>query len=123
MRRALAGAFDVVCVLVFVAIGRASHADGVTVAGMAGTSWPCLVGAGVGWVCGRAWRHPGEPAPTGIIIWVTCVGVGMAARVVSGQGIAFAFVLVALTFLGMEFLGWRYMFVAASARRVRTDQS
>jgi hypothetical protein len=114
MCRAVAGALDATCIFLFVAIGRASQAHGLTIAGMASTSWPFLFGAGAGWVYGRVWRRPGEPAPTGTIIWVTCVGVGMAARMVWGQGTAFAFVLVALAFLGAEVLGWRFIYVVAS---------
>jgi hypothetical protein len=117
MQRVQAGAIDAVCILVFVAIGRSSHSDGVTLAGMASTSWPFLVGAAVGWAAIRAWRQPMEMAPTGVTIWISCVAVGMVLRVVSGQGTAFAFVLVALAFLGMEILGWRALArVGASLR-------
>ena len=96
-----------VCVLVFVVIGRSSHADGVTVAGVASTSWPFLVGAVAGWTTVRAWRRPMAIVPTGVVVWIACVTVGMVLRVVAGQGTAAAFVAVALAFLGMELLGWR----------------
>ena len=46
---------DVVCVLVFCALGRRSHAEGVTVSGVAQTAWPFLVGAAVGWLLSRGW--------------------------------------------------------------------
>lgn len=105
--RAAAGALDVASVLVFVAIGRTAHTDGVTVAGMASTSWPFLAGAGVGWLVVRAWRRPLEIIPTGLVVWLSCVAIGMILRVVSGQGTAVAFIAVALAFLGMELLGWR----------------
>ncbi len=36
----LAACLDLECSLVFVAIGRSVHARGVTLAGMASTSWP-----------------------------------------------------------------------------------
>ena len=96
-----------VAVLVFVAIGRSSHADGVTLSGMASTSWPFLVGLAAGWVAARAWRRPLELAPTAVLVWLTCVAVGMVLRVVAGQGTALAFVAVALAFCGLELLGWR----------------
>ncbi len=35
---------DAVCVLVFCAIGRRSHAEGITIAGVAETAWPFLTG-------------------------------------------------------------------------------
>jgi len=99
----------VVAVLVFVAIGRASHAHGDTVAGTAGTAWPFLAGLGAGWIVARAWLRPLALVPTALIVWVSCVAVGMLLRVVSGQGTAVAFVAVALGFLGLELLGWRVL--------------
>ena len=112
---------DAVCILVFVAIGRSSHSDGVTLGGMASTSWPFLAGAAIGWVVVRAWRRPMEIAPTGVVIWLACVAVGMVLRVLSGQGTAAAFVVVALAFLGLEILGWRG--VARARALVRHSRS
>jgi FtsH-binding integral membrane protein len=115
---AVAVALDVISVLVFVAIGRSSHAHGVTPAGVAGTSWPFLVGLAAGWVAARAWRHPLELAPTSVVVWLSCVAVGMVLRVVAGQGTAAAFVAVALAFCGLELLGWRAL-ARGWARRQR----
>ena len=39
---------DVACVLVFCAVGRRSHDEGLNVAGIATTAWPFLSGTGVG---------------------------------------------------------------------------
>ena len=48
-------------------------------------------------IVSKAWRDPlGYSA---IAVWISTVAVGMALRVVTGQGIAFLFVLVALAFL------------------------
>ena len=106
---ALAGVLDVAAVLTFVAIGRSSHQHGITAAGMASTSWPFLAGLAAGWTVARAWRRPLEIGPTAVIVWLSCVVVGMALRVVAGQGTAVAFIAVALVFLGLELLGWRAM--------------
>lgn len=65
-RRALAGlAADVVAVLVFCAVGRRSHAEGLSVTGLAATAWPFLTGTGIGWVLARGWRRPTALAPRG----------------------------------------------------------
>jgi Protein of unknown function (DUF3054) len=98
---------DCCCVLLFVIIGRASHAKGESLAGIASTAWPFLAGLGCGWLATRAWRRPFGLAPAGVGAWVGAVAVGMALRVASGQGTAFAFILVALAFLGLFLLGWR----------------
>jgi hypothetical protein len=114
-------AADLCCVLVFVLIGRASHTKGETLGGIASTAWPFLAGLGIGWLATRAWRRPVSLAPAGVSAWLGTVAVGMVLRVVSGQGTAFAFVLVALAFLGLFLLGWRmavrWVTAIATARR------
>jgi FtsH-binding integral membrane protein len=95
------------CVLVFVIIGRASHTKGESLAGLASTSWPFLAGLAAGWLAVRAWRRPLGLFPAGVGAWLGAVAVGMVLRVVSGQGTAAAFVVVALAFLGLFLLGWR----------------
>jgi hypothetical protein len=96
---------DVVAVLVFVGIGRASHEEALSLSGFAGTAWPFLVGLGVGWVVTRG-RVEGV-WPAGVVVWLATVVVGMVLRVLSGQGTAVAFVVVATVFLGVVLVGWR----------------
>jgi hypothetical protein len=103
----LAVLLDICCVLVFVVIGRASHTQGETAGGIASTSWPFLAGLAVGWAASRGWRRPLALRPAGLTIWLCTVAIGMALRVVAGQGTAVAFVGVALAFLGLFLLGWR----------------
>jgi len=98
---------DVVCVLVFCAIGRRSHAEGITVGGVAQTAWPFLSGTAAGWLAARAWRRPASLAPTGIVIWVFTVAIGMLLRKVTSQGTAFSFVVVASLSTAILLLGWR----------------
>jgi Protein of unknown function (DUF3054) len=98
---------DVCCVLAFVIIGRANHAKGESLGGIASTSWPFLCGLAAGWVASRAWRRPLALLPAGLAAWLCTVALGMILRVVSGQGTAVAFILVALAFLGLFLLGWR----------------
>ncbi|HEY3879234.1 MAG TPA: DUF3054 domain-containing protein [Trebonia sp.] len=103
----IAAVLDVGCVLIFVVIGRASHVQGESLAGIASTSWPFLCGLAAGWAAARAWRRPLRVRPEGITLWLCTVAVGMILRVVSGQGTAAAFIVVALAFLGLFLLGWR----------------
>jgi hypothetical protein len=114
----LAVILDLCCVLAFVIIGRASHARGESVAGIASTAWPFLAGLLGGWLGTRAWRRPLALVPSGLGAWLGAVGLGMVLRVVAGQGTAVAFVLVALAFLGLFLLGWRVA-AAALIRRPR----
>jgi hypothetical protein len=112
-----AGLADVGCVLAFVVIGRASHARGESLGGIASTAWPFLAGLACGWLAVRAWRRPAGLFPAGVGAWLGTVAAGMVLRVVSGQGTAVAFVGVALAFLGLFLLGWRLAVEAVRLRR------
>ena len=103
----LAGIVDCCCVLAFVIIGRARHADGESLGGIASTAWPFLAGLFGGWLAARAWRRPLAIVPAGLGAWLGAAGLGMVLRVAAGQGTAVAFVGVALAFLGLFLLGWR----------------
>ncbi|MEU5988405.1 DUF3054 domain-containing protein [Spirillospora sp. NPDC047418] len=116
MRNLVGGVVDVCCVLVFVAIGRASHEEAASLSGYATTAWPFLVGLAVGWGALRAWRRADALVPVGVGVWLCAAGVGMLLRVVSGQGTAFAFVIVAFLFLGGTLLGWRALARVAGGR-------
>jgi Protein of unknown function (DUF3054) len=107
VRPAAAAGLDVACVLAFVAIGRASHHDGESLAGLAGTAWPFLAGLALGLLAARAWRRPAALVPAGLGAWLGAAGLGMLLRVLAGQGTAPAFIGVALAFLGLFLLGWR----------------
>jgi hypothetical protein len=104
---ALAFAADVICVVVFCAIGRRSHAEGLTVAGVAETAWPFLTGTVIGWLLARGWRRPLAIAPTGLAVWVCTVVIGMLLRRAISQGVAVSFVVVASTVTALLLLGWR----------------
>jgi hypothetical protein len=107
MRAALSLLADMCCVLAFVVIGRASHSDGETLAGIASTAWPFLAGLVAGEVATMGWLRPFALLPTGVGVWLFTVAVGQVLRVVAGQGTALAFIVVSLLFLGLFLLGWR----------------
>ena len=107
VRAALALLADACCVLAFVVIGRASHSDGETLAGVASTAWPFLAGLACGELAARAWRQPLALVPSGVGAWLGAAVVGQGLRVLAGQGTAPAFIVVSLVFLGLFLLGWR----------------
>jgi peptidoglycan/LPS O-acetylase OafA/YrhL len=89
---------DLVALVAFVVIGRASHHHGETLSGFVSTAWPFAVGILAGWLVST--RRALSAARTGAVVCVVTVAVGMVLRVVAGQGTAVAFVVVALVFLG-----------------------
>jgi len=106
---------DALAVVLFAAIGRASHGEELSVGGLAGTAWPFLVAVVVGWVLasrlggGSWWRE-------GLITWAATVGLGMALRVLAGQGAAPGFVVVTSLVLGVFLLGWRWVGARVAGR-------
>ena len=103
---------DIACLVVFATIGRRTHAEGLTLVGIADTAWPFVAGAAVGWLLVRGWRRPTAIAPTGVTVWACTVVVAMMLRRVTGEGTALSFVVVASLVTGVLMLGWR-----AAARR------
>ncbi|EAY58823.1 hypothetical protein TBCG_00393 [Mycobacterium tuberculosis C] len=75
--------------------------------GLAATAWPFLTGTGIGWVLARGWRRPTALAPTGVIVWLCTIVVGMVLRKVSSAGVAASFVVVASAVTAVLLLGWR----------------
>ncbi|MGB2921337.1 MAG: DUF3054 domain-containing protein [Mycobacterium sp.] len=114
--RVAAGALaaDVVCVVLFCSIGRRSHAEGLTVSGIAETAWPFLTGTALGWMLARGWQRPASLAPTGLVVWVCTVVVAMLLRKATSQGTAVSFIVVASVTTAVLLLGWRAL---AGARR------
>lgn len=118
VRVAIALAVDVFLVLVFAAVGRVSHGEGL--AGLLVTAWPFLVGLAVGWILTLAWRAPAAPVRTGLGVWALTVAGGLLLRAATGQGAAVAFVVVATLALLVFLVGWRV--VATIVRRGRADR-
>ncbi|WP_454787652.1 DUF3054 domain-containing protein [Mycolicibacterium lutetiense] len=106
---------DFICVVVFCTIGRRSHAEGLTVAGVAETAWPFLTGTLVGWLLSRGWQRPTSLAPTGVVVWISTVVVGMVLRKLTSAGVAVSFIIVASLTTAVLLLGWRA--VLAGLRR------
>jgi hypothetical protein len=115
MRRALV-VMDLVAVLVFVGIGRSVHTHGLDLAGFASTAWPFVSGLIAGWSLLAVRRRDPLSLRGGLVSWISVVALGMALRVVAGQGTAVAFVFVALGFLGATMLGWRLCLVGLGRR-------
>lgn len=108
---------DLVCVLVFCAVGRRSHDEGVDVRGLATTAWPFVAGTAAGWLLSTAWRRPTALLPTGVVVWLCTVGVAMLLRKAASAGIAASFVVVAASVTAVLLLGWRAVAELATRRR------
>jgi peptidoglycan/LPS O-acetylase OafA/YrhL len=108
---------DVLSVLLFCAVGRRSHDEGLNIPGIATTAWPFLTGTVIGWLVSRGWRRPTAVAPTGVVIWLCTVVIGMVLRKASSAGVAASFVVVAASVTALLLLGWRAAVGLALRRR------
>lgn len=113
---------DAVFVLVFAAIGRASHDENPL--GFLLTAWPFLVAL----VAGHALAAlvPARPRRPwslgwGLIVWVATVAGGMLLRLATGDSAETPFIVVAALVLAATLLGWRL--IALLARRYRAPRS
>jgi hypothetical protein len=114
---------DVVSVLMFCAVGRRSHDEGVDVTGVAATAWPFLTGTALGWLLSKAWRRPTALAPTGVIVWLSTVVAGMLLRKAGSAGVAASFVVVAASVTAVLLLGWRAVAELIARRNVVTPKT
>lgn len=115
-----AGLIDAAFIIVFAAIGRASHSEAQPVLESLSVAWPFLVGAAAGWAI--AWYLLGR-APTSLVaalpIWLAAIVLGMSLRAATGRGIAVSFIIVATLFLGLFLLGWRVILLLWRRRRTQ----
>ena len=100
-------ALDVAAVVVFAATGRNTHEHGLTVGGVLITAAPFLAGTLIGWLALRSWRQPASLWPTGVVVWLATVVLGLALRGLAGGGLAVSFQIVAFLVLGALLVGWR----------------
>ncbi len=120
-RPILAFLADLAGVLVFVLIGRRSHAEDDAVTGILRTLWPFASGLLIGWLATLRMRRPTAVWPVGVVVVVATVAVGMLLRLASKQGVQLSFVIVATIALSILLLGWRgtSTAIATSRRRAR----
>ena len=116
-RAAAALATDLVFVALFAAVGRRNHAEGLSISGVVETAWPFLAGTVVGWLVSRGWHRPLTVVPTGVIVWVCTVAVGMLLRKATSEGTAASFIAVATLTIGLLLLGWRAVVTRVTRRR------
>jgi hypothetical protein len=105
---------DGLVVLVFAAIGRASHDEGLRLAGVWHTAWPFLTGTALALAWAAYAKDDPHTVKVGVRVWLLTLVVGMVLRRLTDAGTAPSFVVVATLVLGALFVGWR---LVARARR------
>ena len=99
-------AIDLVLVVVFAVVGRASHGEALSLDGLLVTGWPFLLGCLIGSVLASvvlrlSWLREG------LLVWAITVVLGMLLRGITGGGMAIGFLIVATVVLAAFLVGWR----------------
>ena len=120
MGRILAIVSDLALVVVFVMIGRASHAEPLDMEGIQRTALPFLAGTLMAWIGFLLKRRSGLTLVNGVFVWAMTVVLGILVRLLLGDTAEFSFVLVTAAVLAAFLIGWRA--VVWLVRRNRPEQ-
>ncbi len=118
---ALAFTADVVAVIVFAAVGRASHDESADLLGLLATAAPFGVGLAAAWATPLVRDRPTGLA-AGLAVLAGTAAIGLLVRFAFLGKLPLSFAIVATCALGVLLLGWRGLaaFVAHRvAQRVR----
>lgn len=112
---ALALTADAVAVVVFAAVGRASHAEPGDVVGLLTTAAPFAVGLAAAWATPVVRAEPAGLRAGAVVLAGTAV-IGLLVRAAFTERLPLTFVLITIVSLGVLQLGWRGI-AALVARR------
>ncbi len=107
---------DVVLIILFALLGRREHEHGLGLGGILLTALPFLIAYVVMTAVSKPWATINKFWPTGILVWLGTVAVGMALRILMGKTAAISFVIVTLIVLGLFLLGRRLVAQLISRR-------
>lgn len=117
MPRFLPIVFDLVCVIVFAVVGRASHVETLTPSEIARTAAPFVAGTLIAWIALITRPVTRSPLRQGLVVWLATLILGMIFRTLVGQGVQASFVIVAGLALAAGMLGWRAVAMLIGRRR------
>jgi hypothetical protein len=99
---------DLCAVVAFVVVGRLSHDESLSAAGLVRTGWPFVVGIVGGYIGIAMTRWPVLSFRGGVVIAVKTLVVGLVLRYgVARDDTPFAFVVVTTVVLCTLIIGWR----------------
>lgn len=116
-------AIDVVLVLLFALSGRQSHEHSLTVLGVLQTAAPFLISLTILTMLSRPWANHSRLWPTGVLVWLGTVALGLSFRVLFGGTAAVPFIIVATIVLGVFLLGRRVITTLIERRRAYSAKS
>ena len=109
---------DVLAIVLFAVLGRRNHDEGSSIVGVLVVAWPFVAGWTIAWFATRLGRQPGAPVAA-LRALALAIPVALLLRVATERGIAPAFVVVAVVFLGVVLVGRRAWFALIGGLRER----
>ncbi|NKG20946.1 DUF3054 domain-containing protein [Paeniglutamicibacter terrestris] len=116
-------AIDLALVVVFALSGRRSHEESLTLLGVFQTAAPFLIALTAMTLISRPWENHSRIWPTGVLVWIGTVALGLALRVLFGATAAVPFIIVAAIVLGIFLIGRRLITTFIVRRQARTTAS
>ncbi|MGL4832659.1 MAG: DUF3054 domain-containing protein [Propionibacteriaceae bacterium] len=114
--------FDALLVILFAAIGRATHHHGTAPEQVLTTAWPFLIGLTVAWSMHVTVLRSLKVMQQGILVWCDTVVLGLLIRMLAHQGVAWSFVLVTAITLLVFFQSWRALYVLTGGEKKRAKK-
>lgn len=100
---------DILGVVVFAVIGRASHHESLMPREVLHTAWPFLTALLVAWAVMLLRRREHLSIGAGVYVWLTTWAGGLALRVLGDDTAAVPFIIVAGIALAVLLVGWRVL--------------
>lgn len=116
-------AIDLALIILFTVLGRREHEHVLDIAGIFETAVPFLAAYLVMTLISRPWLTINRIWPTGVLVWLGTVAVGMALRLAMGSTAAIAFVIVTIIVLGVFLLGRRLICLLLSKRSTKQQNA
>ena len=107
MGRIIAIIVDVLLVVTFAIIGRASHGEALDFEGLQRTALPFLAGTLMAWIGFLLKRYTGTTLMNGVFVWGMTLVLGILFRLLLGDTAEVAFIVVAALVLAVLLIGWR----------------
>lgn len=98
---------DILLIILFALLGRREHEHGLDLGGILWTALPFIIGYLVMLAVSRPWKTISSLWPTGVLVWLGTVALGIATRLALNSTAAVSFVMVATIVLGLFLMGRR----------------
>lgn len=115
-------AIDLVLIIVFALLGRREHEHALNIGGILMTALPFLLAYVVMTLVSRPWLTINKLWPTGVLIWLGTVVLGVATRLLMRDTAVVPFVIVTFVVLGLFLMGRRAV-TSLVARKLEKQQA